>query len=82
MNNRARYGINAHLINFLCGMRSRRLDVSRHNAVHCCRRSFDADLATSSAPAGWLDLAVANGMVVLLDPIETIDWLKMRANGP
>jgi hypothetical protein len=84
--NRGRYGINALWINLLC------------NEGTACNKdgtTFDGiapftpanDLSTPN-PAyferaeGIINLAAANGMVVILNPIETIGWLRtLRANG-
>ena len=84
--NRRRYGINALWINLLC------------NEGTACNKdgaTFDGiapfttanDLSTPN-PAyferadGIINLAAANGMVVILNPIETIGWLRtLRANG-
>ena len=86
MENRRRYGINALWINLLCN------DGTGCNADGT---TFDGiapfttanDLSTPN-PAyferadGIINLAAANGMVVILDPIETIGWLRtLRANG-
>src|SRR5262249_29640733 len=86
MEDRRRYGINALWINLLC------------NDGTACNEdgtTFDGiapfttanDLSTPN-PAyferadGIINLAAANGMVVLLDPIETAGWLRtLRANG-
>jgi len=86
MENRARYGINALWVNLLC------------NAGTACNAdgtTFDGippfttagDLSTPN-PAYFarvdeaLRIANANGMVVLLNPIETIGWLEiLRQNG-
>jgi Protein of unknown function (DUF4038)/Putative collagen-binding domain of a collagenase len=86
MNNRARYGINALWINLLC------------NGGTACNRdgrtfddiapfNVDGDLSTPNPiyferADEMIRLAAANGMVVLLDPIETSGWLGiLRANG-
>ena len=86
MENRRGYGINALWINLLC-----------NNGTGCNAdgTTFDGiapfttsnDLSTPN-PAyfdradGMINLAAKNGMVVLLDPIETIGWLPtLRANG-
>jgi hypothetical protein len=84
MANRARYGINTLWINLLCEF-----------VEGCDAATFDGippftvagDLLTPN-PAYFrraddmINIAAANGMVVLLDPIETSSWLNMlRANG-
>jgi Protein of unknown function (DUF4038) len=86
MENRRRYGINALWINLLC---------NDGTACNADGTTFDGiapfttanDLSTPN-PAyfdradGMINLAAENGMVVLLDPIETIGWLPtLRANG-
>jgi hypothetical protein len=86
MENRQRYGINALWINLLC---------NDGTACNADGTTFDGiapfttanDLSTPN-PAyferadGIINLAAANGMVVILDPIETIGWLRtLRANG-
>jgi hypothetical protein len=86
MANRRRYGINALWINLLC---------NDGTACNADGTTFDGvapfttanDLSTPN-PAyferadGIINLAAANGMVVILDPIETIGWLRtLRANG-
>ena len=86
MENRRRYGINTLWINLLC------------NAATACNAdgtTFDGiapfttanDLSTPN-PAyferanGIINLAAENGLVVILDPIETIGWLRLlRTNG-
>jgi hypothetical protein len=86
MKNRARYGINALWINLLC-----------NDGTACSPdgTTFDGiapflvpgDLSTPN-PAYFrradqmIELAAANGMLVLLNPIETAGWLKvLRRNG-
>ena len=86
MKNRRRYGINALWINLLC-----------NDGTGCNNdgTTFDGiapfttanDLSTPN-PAYFeradsvIDLAAANGMVVILNPIETIGWLRtLRENG-
>src|SRR5262245_5446574 len=84
--NRRRYGINALWVNLLCN------DGTGCNADGT---TFDGiapfttanDLSTPN-PAYFdraeavINLAAVNGMVVILDPIETIGWLRtLRANG-
>jgi len=86
MENRRRYGINALWINLLC---------NDGTACNADGTTFDGvapfttanDLSTPN-PAyferadGIINLAAANGMVVILDPIETNGWLRtLRANG-
>ena len=86
MENRRRYGINALWINLLC---------NEGTACNADGTTFDGiapfttanDLSTPN-PAyfdradGIINLAAENGMVVILDPIETIGWLRtLRANG-
>jgi Protein of unknown function (DUF4038)/Putative collagen-binding domain of a collagenase len=86
MANRAKYGINTLWINLLCNYS----DGCNKDAT-----TFDGippftvvgDLSTPN-PAYFqraddmINIAAANGMVVLLDPIETGSWLDMlRANG-
>ena len=86
MANRAQYGINTLWINLLCNYS----DGCNKDAT-----TFDGispftvvgDLSTPN-PAYFqraddmINIAAANGMVVLLDPIETSSWLDMlRANG-
>jgi hypothetical protein len=86
MENRRRYGINALWINLLC---------NDGTACNTDGTTFDGiapfttanDLSTPN-PAyferadGIINLADANGMVVILNPIETIGWLRtLRANG-
>lgn len=86
MRNRAHYGVNALWINLLC-----------NDGTACSPdgRTFDGivpfeipgDLSTPNPiyfqrVDDMLNLAAANGMVVLLNPIETIGWLNiLRANG-
>src|SRR5262245_20754374 len=86
MENRRRYGINALWINLLC---------NDGTACNADGTTFDgvAPFTTAndlSAPnpayferaEGIINLAAANGMVVILDPIATICWLRtLRANG-
>ena len=86
MANRAKYGINTLWINLLCeysdgcnkdattfdGIPPFTVagDLSRQNPAYF-RRADD-----------MINIAAANGMVVLLDPIETSSWLDiLRANG-
>src|SRR5262245_50661419 len=84
--NRRRYGINALWINLLC---------NDGTACSADGTTFDGiapfttanDLSTPN-PAYFeradsiINLAAANGMVVILDPIETNGWLRtLRANG-
>ena len=84
--NRRRYGINALWINLLC---------NDGTACNADGTTFDGiapfttanDLSTPN-PAYFdradvaINLAAANGMVVILAPIETIGWLRtLRANG-
>ena len=86
MENRRRYGINALWINLLC---------NDGTACNSDGTTFDGiapfttanDLSTPN-PAyferadGIINLAAANGVVVILDPIETNGWLRtLRANG-
>jgi hypothetical protein len=86
MKNRRQYGINALWINLLC---------NNGTACNADGTTFDGiapfttanDLSTPN-PAYFeraesiISLAAANGMVVILDPIETIGWLRtLRANG-
>jgi hypothetical protein len=86
MENRRRYGINALWINLLC---------NDGTACNADGTTFDGvaplttanDLSTPN-PAYFkradsiINLAAANGMVVILDPIETSGWLRtLRANG-
>ena len=86
MANRAKYGINTLWINLLCEYS----DGCNKDAT-----TFDGippftvagDLSTQN-PAYFrraddmINIAAANGMVVLLDPIETSSWLDtLRANG-
>jgi hypothetical protein len=86
MENRRRHGINALWINLLC---------NDGTACNADGTTFDGlapfttanDLSTPN-PAyferadGIINLADANGIVVILDPIETIGWLRtLRANG-
>ena len=86
MENCRRYGINALWINLLC---------NDGTACNADGTTFDGiapfttanDLSTPN-PAyfdradSMINLAAENGMVVLLDPIETIGWLPtLRANG-
>src|SRR5262249_39374005 len=87
MKNRARYGISTLWINLLC---------NDGTACNPDGTTFDGlapftvpgDLSTPNPlyfqrAARMIELAAANGMVVLLDPAETIGWLKvLRANGP
>ena len=86
MANRRRYGINTLWINLLC------------NYTDACNKdatTFDGippftavDDLSKPNPAYFkraddmINIAAANGMVVLLDPIETRSWLgALRANG-
>jgi hypothetical protein len=86
MENRRRYGINALWINLLC---------NGGTACNSDGTTFDSiapfatanDLSTPN-PAYFeradeiINLAAANGMVVILDPIETIGWLRtLQVNG-
>jgi Protein of unknown function (DUF4038)/Putative collagen-binding domain of a collagenase len=86
MENRRRYGINALWINLLC---------NDGTACNADGTTFDGiapfttanDLSTPN-PAYFeradeiINLAAANGMVVILDPIETIGWLRtLQMNG-
>jgi hypothetical protein len=86
MENRRRHGINALWINLLC---------NGGTACNADGTTFDGiapfitanDLSTPN-PAyfdradSMIHLAAANGMVVLLNPVETIGWLAtLRANG-
>ena len=91
MENRRRYGINALWINLLC-------NDGTADSVEGCNAdgtTFDGiapftianDLSTPN-PAYFeradsiINIAAAHGMVVILDPIETIGWLStLRANG-
>ncbi len=86
MQNRARYGINTLWINLLCN------DGTACNADGSTREGIapfrtPGDLATPNPiyfqkVDAVLDLAVKQNMLILLDPIETIGWLKvLRANG-
>jgi len=84
--NRRRYGINALWINLLCN------DGTGCNADGT---TFDGvapfttanDLSTPNSvyfdrAAVIINLAAANGMIVILNPIETIGWLRtLQANG-
>ena len=86
MEDRRRYGINALWINLLC---------NDGTACKADGSTFDGiapfttanDLSTPNPvyferADGIINLAAANGMVVLLDPIETAGWLRtLRANG-
>ena len=86
MENRRRYGINALWINLLC---------NDGTACNADGTTFEGiapfttanDLSTPNSAYfdradGIINLAAANGMVVLLDPIETAGWLRtLRANG-
>jgi hypothetical protein len=84
--NRARYGINALWVNLLCnGGTACNPDGTTFDGI----APFTAagDLSTPN-PAYFarvdaaLQIAAANRMVVLLNPIETIGWLDtLRANG-
>ena len=86
MENRRRYGINALWINLLC---------NDGTACNADGTTFDgiapfttaSDLSTPN-PAYFeraddmINLAAAHAMVVILDPIETIGWLRtLRASG-
>jgi Protein of unknown function (DUF4038)/Putative collagen-binding domain of a collagenase len=91
MDNRRRYGINALWINLLC-------NDGTADSVEGCNAdgtTFDGiapfiianDLSTPN-PAYFeradsiISIAAAYGMVVILDPIETVGWLStLRANG-
>jgi len=86
MQNRGRYGINTLWINLLCN------DGTACNADGSTRDGIapfrtPGDLATPNPiyfqkVDAVLDLAVKQNMLILLDPIETIGWLKvLRANG-
>jgi hypothetical protein len=86
MQNRVRYGINTLWINLLCN------DGTACNADGSTREGIapfwtPGDLATPNPiyfrkVDAVLDLAVKQNMLILLDPIETIGWLKvLRANG-
>ncbi len=84
--NRAKYGINALWVNLLC---------NSGTACNSDGTTFDGivpfttpgDLSTPNPAyfdraAAIIDVAAENGMVVLLDPIETIGWLGvLQANG-
>jgi hypothetical protein len=86
MANRRAYGVNALWINMLCNWPS---------VCNADGTTFDGiapftvagDLSTPNAAYfqrvdGMIAIAEANGMVVLLDPIETTGWLDiLRANG-
>ena len=86
MTNRRHYGINTLWINLLCNW----VEVCKGDAT-----TFDGiapfttpnDLGTPNPAYFWrvtsiLNIAAANGMVVLLDPIETSGWLPvLRTNG-
>jgi hypothetical protein len=86
MENRRRYGINALWINLLC---------NDGTACNADGTTFDGigpfttanDLSTPN-PAYFeraddmINLAAAHAIIVILDPIETIGWLRtLRANG-
>ena len=86
MNNRRRYGVNTLWVNLLC---------NDGTACNADGTTFDGiapfttvdDLSTPN-PAyferadGIINLAAVERMVVILDPIETIGWLRtLRANG-
>ena len=84
--NRRRYGINALWINLLCN------DGTACNADGTTLDGIAPfatanDLSTPNAAYfervdSVINLAAANGMIVILDPIETIGWLRtLRANG-
>jgi hypothetical protein len=84
--NRATYGVNALWINLLC---------DSYTACNSDGTTFDGiapfttpgDLSTPNPAyfdraADMINLAAAQGMVVLLDPIETGGWLSiLQANG-
>jgi hypothetical protein len=86
MENRRRYGINALWINLLC---------NDGTACNANGTTFDGiapfttanDLSTPNSAYferadDIINLAAANGMVVILCPIETSGWLRtLRANG-
>jgi hypothetical protein len=86
MENRRRHGINALWINLLCnGGTGCNADGTTFDGV--APFTTGNDLSTPN-PAyfdradSMINLAAANGMVVLLNPIETIGWLTaLRANG-
>ena len=86
MNNRRRYGVNTLWVNLLCN------DGTACNADGTTSDGIAPfttvdDLSTPN-PAyferadGIINFAAVEGMVVILDPIETIGWLRtLRANG-
>ncbi len=86
MANRRKYGINTLWINILCNFSDGcNKDATTFDGI----RPFTiaGDLSTPN-PAyfqradGMINMAAANGMTVLLDPIETSSWLDvLRTNG-
>ena len=86
MENRRRYGINALWINLLCnGGTACNIDGTTFDGI--APFTTANDLSTPSPTYfdradSMISLAAGNGMVVLLNPIETIGWLAtLRANG-
>ena len=86
MANRARYGINTLWINLLCNYSDGcNKDATTFDGI--APFTVVGDLSTPN-PAYFqraddmINIAAANGQVVLLDPIETSSWLDtLRANG-
>jgi hypothetical protein len=83
---RAKYGINTLWINLLCNYRDAcNKEASTFDGI--APFTVAGDLSTPNPDyfqrADYMiELARANGMVVLLDPIETSSWLAvLRANG-
>lgn len=86
MDNRRRYGINTLWINLLCnGAEGCNDDATTFDGI--APFTVAGDLSTPNPPyfqraAEVINIAAANGMVILLDPIETSGWLStLRANG-
>lgn len=79
--NRAAYGINALWINLLCNDTIGR-DARRHCSVRRNERSHNTESGLFQRAESIIRHAEDLGMVVILDPIETVGWLRtLRING-
>lgn len=86
MDNRAKYGVNTLWINLLCNYGTAcNADGTTYDGI--APFTTPGDLSTPNPAyfdraAQMIDAAAARGMLVLLDPIETIGWLDtLDANG-
>src|SRR5207244_6587346 len=87
MANRRRHGMNTLWVNLLCIFTDPSCNREAKTFDGIAPFSVPGDIATPTAAyfqrAGeMLDLAARHGMLILLDPIETISWLDiLRKNG-